>query len=125
MSRYNSDTKIIGDGMFICAGIRCNRSITELSLHSVYMHDVPTRILGDFFSENNSLKRISFDECYLNADDVDLNLGSNSIQENNLDTLVSAMKKCTSIKRLDLSNNGLRGDAITSLFSYFIVTSLV
>ena len=130
MSRYNSDTKIIGDGMFICAGIRFNRSITKLSLHSVYMHDIPMRILGDFLSENN-LKQISFDKCYLKGDDVDylstkiqdrsvsslkeLDLASNSIQENNLDTLVSAMKKCTSIKRLDLSNNGLRGDAITSL----------
>ena len=130
ISRHFS-AKIIGDGMFICAGIRLNRSITELSLHSVFMHDIPTRILGDFLSENNNLKRISFDKCYLKADDVDylstkiqdrsvsslkeLDLASNSIQDNNLDTLVSAMKKCTSIKRLDLSNNGLRGDAITSL----------
>ena len=130
ISRHFS-AKIIGDGMFICAGIRFNRSITKLSLHSVYMHDIPMRILGDFLAENNNLKQISFDKCYLKGDDVDylstkvkdrsvsslkeLDLASNSIQENNLDTLVSAMKKCTSIKRLDLSNNGLRGDAITSL----------
>ena len=51
-------------GLFLCSGLRSNRSINELNLYDMKLSIKPTRFLGDFFTENN-LEKIVLTRCQI------------------------------------------------------------
>ena len=120
-------------GLLPCVGIQYNQSIEDLSLENIRLGSFENfdkvHVFGTFLRDNPSLRKLKLYNCCLDKYDLDwlawymkkrsvnsiesIEFSHNHIGNDNdenkgygpLDLLVEALKKNTSVKRLDLSYN--------------------
>lgn len=128
LSRRHGPKRV--EDVWIWAGIRKNRSISELCMRDLYLCKPIFDMIGPFLTDNPNLTKLEL-RCTLIPDNIELvatkllqrhtdsiielDLSDNLIRDNDMDMLCTFAKKSRSLRRLGLSSNRMKGSAVCAL----------
>ena len=120
--------------LWLCVGLQPNTHIKDLSFDFIPIGGTPTKlaILAPFLHGNPSLAKLAIRNCFLESADInflsdqlmrrsktdsltELDFSGNCIGNGNLDKLTLALKRNTSVTRLNLAANAIGGAGVASL----------